>query len=75
MIRRASTLLSRARRLATTSGHAEQEVLKIDQMIQDRLRQLRTALSPQTRAMVDAELDVLQANLDEFTDIAARGDA
>lgn len=73
-VRRASAVLSRARELTTQAGHARQEVLKIDRMIQDRLRQLRAPLSPQTRAVVEAELDVLQANLDEFADVAARGE-
>lgn len=75
VIQRASRVLSRARQLATTSGHAQQEVTKIESMIQDRLRQLKTGLSPETRQVIDAELDVLQANLDEFSRVAGSGDA
>src|SRR5688500_7416783 len=74
-IQRASRVLARAPELATTSGHARQEVAKIDAMIQDRLRQLRTALSPETRMVIESELDVLQANLDEFARVAGSGDA
>lgn len=74
VIERASRVLSRARAITSRAGHAEQEVIKIEQMIQDRLRQLRGPLSPQSRELVDSELDVLQANLDEFERVAASGD-
>jgi hypothetical protein len=74
-IQRASRVLSQARELATVSGHANAEVAKIEPMILDRLRQLRTALSPETREVIQAELDVLQANIDEFARVARSGDA
>jgi len=74
-IQRASRVLSQARELATVSGHANAEVTKIEPMILDRLRQLRTALSPETREVIQAELDVLQANIDEFARVARSGDA
>lgn len=74
-IQRASRVLSQARELATVSGHAQAEVAKIEPMILDRLRQLRTALSPETRQVIQAELDMLQANLDEFARVARSGDA
>ncbi|MFN7897273.1 MAG: DUF4157 domain-containing protein [Cyanobacteriota bacterium] len=74
-IQRASRILSQARELATVSGHARAEVAKIEPMILDRLRQLRTALSPETREVIQAELDVLQANIDEFARVARSGDA
>jgi hypothetical protein len=74
-IQRASRVLSQARELATVSGHARAEVAKIEPMILDRLRQLRTALSPETREVIQAELDVLQANIDEFARVARSGDA
>lgn len=74
VIERASRVLSRARAITSRAGHAEQEVAKIEQMIQDRLRQLRGPLSPQTQELVGSELDVLQANLDEFERVAASGD-
>lgn len=74
-LQRASRMLGEARRLATTAGHAEQEVLKIEQMVMDRMRQLRGGLSPETRAMIESELDVFRANLDEFRRVAASGDA
>ncbi|MEA5415869.1 hypothetical protein, partial [Synechococcus sp. BA-132 BA5] len=73
-IQRASRVLSQARKLATLGGHAQAEVAKIQPMILDRLRQLRTALSPETRAVIQAEIDVLQANLDEFARVARSGD-
>jgi len=73
-IQRASRVLSQARELATVSGHARAEVAKIEPMILDRLRQLRTALSPETREVIQAELDVLQANIDEFARVARSGD-
>src|SRR5688500_14576234 len=74
-VERIAAIQRAARELATTSGHARQEVAKIDAMIQDRLRQLRTALSPETRMVIESELDVLQANLDEFARVAGSGDA
>lgn len=74
VIERASRVLARARAITSRAGHAEQEAIKIEQMIQDRLRQLRGPLSPQSRELVDSELDVLQANLDEFERVAASGD-
>ena len=83
-IRRAASLLGRARAalregrafpLGTRAGEAAQEVPKLERMIQDRLRQLRGgALSPQSSEVVEAELAVIKANLDEFTAVLARGD-
>jgi len=74
-IQRASRVLLQARELATVSGHARAEVAKIEPMILDRLRQLRTALSSENREVIQAELDVLQANIDEFARVARSGDA
>jgi hypothetical protein len=83
-IRRTAGLLTRARAalrgsksfpLNTRAGHAAEELPKLEQMIQDRLRQLRSgALSPQSTELVEAELDVLEANLDEFAGVLQRGD-
>ncbi len=83
-IRRTASLLARARialrdggsfPLDTRAGHAAQELPKLERMIQDRLRQLRAGnLSPQSTELVEAELDVLEANLDEFTGVLERGD-
>lgn len=73
-IERASRTLSRARAITTRAGHADQEVRKIEQMIADRLRQMRGPLSPQSRELVGSELDVLEANLAEFERVAASGD-
>ena len=84
VIRRSASLLERARTAlrssesfppATRAGEAAQELPKLERMIQDRLRQLRgDALSPQSAELVEAELDVLEANLDEFAGVLARGD-
>ncbi len=83
-IRRAASLLGRARAalrdsgsfpLDTRAGEAAQEVPKLERMIQDRLRQLRGGkLSPQSSELVEAELAVIKANLDEFAVVLARGD-
>ncbi len=83
-IRRAASLLGRARAalresrafpLGTRAGEAAQEVPKLERMIQDRLRQLRGgSLSPQSAEVVEAELAVIKANLDEFAVVLARRD-
>lgn len=82
-IQRAGKLLQRVRSALgeqtfppnTAAGNAAEELPKLDRMIQDRLRQLRgTGLSPETRELVEAEMDVLEANVDEFTAILERGD-
>jgi hypothetical protein len=81
-IDRAGNLLGRVRDALTgeappvgsPAGNARHEVEKIRDMIQDRLRQLRSAMSPQDREIVSAELDVLESNLDHFSSIASGGD-
>jgi hypothetical protein len=79
-IQRASGLLARARTMTTSlgtrAGEAAQELPKLERMIQDRLVQLRSGtLSPESTQIVESELDVFRANLDEFADVLARGDA
>jgi hypothetical protein len=83
-IRRTAGLLGRVRTalrdsgsfpLDTRAGEAAQELPKLERMIQDRLRQLRGGnLSPESTELVEAELDVLEANLDEFAEVLERGD-
>ncbi|ACY13359.1 hypothetical protein Hoch_0733 [Haliangium ochraceum DSM 14365] len=83
-IQRTASLLGRARAvlrgsdsfpLDTRAGEVAQELPKLEAMIQDRLRQLRGGnLSPQSVEVVEAELDVLEANLDEFGKVLERGD-
>jgi hypothetical protein len=83
-IRRTASLLGRARAairdsgsfsLDTRAGQAAQELPKLERMIQDRLRQLRGGnLSPQSAELVEAELGVIEANLDEFASVLERGD-
>lgn len=82
-IRRASGFLSRARSAmtgftaaptGTVSGDAAHEAAKIPDMLLDRLRQLRGDVSLARRDMLEAEIDVLQSNFDEFSRIAQLGD-
>jgi len=74
-IRRGASLLRRARTTAgTISGDAAEEANKIPDMISDRLRQLSGDVSPARRDILLSEIDVLQANLDEFARIARSGD-
>jgi len=82
-LQRAGALLARVRAALgeesfppdTAAGNAAEELPKIDRMIQDRLRQLRgSTLSPETRELLEAELDVLEANVEHFADVLKRGD-
>lgn len=73
-VQRASGIVQRARALATRAGTAEQEVLKLEQMMTDRLRQLRGPLSPESREIIEAEMDLFQENLTAYERIAASGD-
>ena len=82
-MRRASTLLGRARRALTgmrravdspEAGHAFQEAEKIPQMIDDRLRQLADPeLSGGERDVLESEIDMLESNLDHFSRLAREG--
>ena len=73
-IRRASGFLSRARAEMTVSGDAAHEVAKIPDMVLDRLRQLHGDIPLARRDILEAEIDVLQSNFDEFSRIARAGD-
>ncbi|HUQ03195.1 MAG TPA: DUF4157 domain-containing protein [Kofleriaceae bacterium] len=82
-MRRASTLLGRARRALTgmrravdgsEAGHAFHEAEKIPQMIDDRLRQLANPeLSGADRDVLESEIDMLESNLDHFSRVAREG--
>lgn len=82
-IRRASSFVTRARDaltgikkapVSTVSGDAAQEAAKIPDMIQDRLIQLNGDLSLAERDVLEAEIDLMQANFDYFSRLARSGD-
>jgi hypothetical protein len=74
-MQRALAVRDKAARLLTTAGHAEQEALKIRDLIEARVRELRRPMAPATRATIEDDLAVLERKLDEYLAVAASNDA